>query len=365
MQGLSALGQKNIMYKLGEIADYITTVAIQSNWPALVACEANAKAGLEYSSSRRYAVLPASPLVSGNAEELFFSRLGNPSATTATDRIKSGVTQFLLRTSGSYNVKGLGDLDLDVSKRPPLAWFCNYRAWAMVECALLTFNNIKVDVVTRDSMFVVDSLYSPVGQLGKYSVGGYDDIDDLINASQRSQCYFTILPFFFTRKYAGYGGALCASSMLYTPLNVNLSLYPIDQLIVVSRENVVVKTVVRGEAPRNDDVQINLVAELSQVEPALRDLLSVAPYTQVYVYTNTIYYRSNFSDLRLDVKNAGKLLVFAGRRDSVTAAAEYFNYTGLAGQQLLLSVTVSYTSVIRFNAVSNALLSGVGAQSGN
>ena len=253
----------------------------------------------------------------------------------------------------------------DVSKRQALAWFTNYRAVAMIDCAELRFNNVRVDTATKESIWVLDETYSLSGARMKDAVGGFSDLDDLILASQQTQCYFTNLPFFFYRKYRTYGHALATASAISTPIQVVVSFMPIDALIQVSKQNVVVRNFSTSATPRNEDVTIQVIVELSHVEVALRDTLALAPYTIVYLYTQTLVYTNNTQQIQLDMKNAVKSMWVFVRTEAASANNEWFDFFGLAGSQAVVAVTLNFNSVTRVNAASSTYSAGVEWQNGS
>jgi hypothetical protein len=357
--GSSFLGQKSSTFLISQLSDYIPQVTIQSSWPALIACDVNTPVGQQAVAVKQYPVLPPSPLVRNCAEQAFFERYADARVETLCAALTSGIRNFLIQTQASYNVFGLDRVCEDISKRQALAWFTNYRAVAMLDCGEVRFNNVRVDTVTKESMWVLDETYSTSGARMKNVTGGFDTLDELILASQQTQCLFTNLPFFFYRKYRTYGNALATASAISTPIQVVVSFMPIDLLIQVSKPNISVRNFSTNQSPRNEDVQIQVIVELSHVEVALRDLLALAPYTIVYLYTQTLIYTNNTQQITLDMKNASKAMWILVRTEAASANNEWFDFAGLAGSQPVVAVTLNFNSIVRFNALSTLASVGI------
>jgi hypothetical protein len=360
--GTAYLGQKSVTYLISQLSDYIPNVTIQSSWPALIACDASTPVGQQALAVKQYPVYPASPLVRNCAEQNFFEKYADLRVETLCGALTSGIRNYLISTQASYNVPGLDTVCEDVSKRQALAWFTNYRAVAMIDCAELRFNNVRVDTATKESIWVLDETYSLSGARMKDATGGYDTLDELIIASQQTQCFFTNIPFTFIRKYRTYGSALATASAISTPIQVVVSFMPIDALIQVSKPNLAVRNFSTNSTPRNEDVQIQVIVELSHVEVALRDVLALAPYTVVYLYTQTLVYTNNTQQIQLDMKNAVKAMWVFLRTEAASANNEWFDFAGLAGTQPIVTVTLQFNSNARLNAVSTSYAAGVEQQ---
>lgn len=330
--GVAFLGQRSVTYLISNLSDYIPSVTIQASWPALIACDASTPVGQQSIAVKQYPVLPASPLVRNCAEQAFFEKYADLNVQTLCGAITSGIRNYLIQSQASYNVKGLDVVCEDISKREALAWFTNFRNVAMIDCAEVRFNNVRADVATKESIYVLDETYSTSGARISDMTGGFTNLDDLILASQQTQCYYTNLPMFFYRKYRTYGNAMATASALYTPIQVVVSFMPIDALIQVSKPGVVVKSFSTNNTPRNEDVGINVLVELSHVEIPLRDMLALAPYTVVYLYTNTLVYTNNTQQITLDMKNAVKAMWVFVRTEAASANNEWFDFAGLAQQ---------------------------------
>ena len=350
--GTAYLGSKSATYLISQLSDYIPSVTVQSSWPALIACDVNTPVGQQAIAVKQYPILPPSPLVRNCAEQAFFEKYADLRVETLCGAITSGIRNYLIQSQASYNVRGLDSVCEDISKRQALAWFTNYRAVAMIDCAEVRFNNVRVDTATKESIWVLDETYSTSGARMKNVTGGFDTLDELILASQQTQCYFTNMPFFFYRKYRSYGNALATASAISTPIQVVISFLPIDQLIQVSKPNLSVRNFSTNATPRNEDVQIQVVVELSHVEVALRDLLALAPYTIVYLYTQTLIYTNNTQQITLDMKNAVKAMWVFVRTEAASANNEWFDFAGLAGTQPVVAVTLNFNSTARINTLS-------------
>ena len=120
---------------------------------------------------------------------------------------------------------------------------------------------------------------------------------------------------------------------------------PIDLLIQVSKPNISVRNFSTNQSPRNEDVQIQVIVELSHVEVALRDMMALAPYTIVYLYTQTLIYTNNTQQITLDMKNTSKAMWILVRTEAASANNEWFDFAGLAGSQPVVAVTLNFNSI--------------------
>jgi len=227
----------------------------------------------------------------------------------------------------------------------------------MIDCAQVRFNNVVADSLTKEAIFVLDEMYSTNNAKVASVAGFYDDIDELILASQQAQCFYTPLYFFFSRKKnnttAGY--SLATASSLYTTTTINVSTLSADLLLTVSKPGVVVTNFNSGQPVRDSDVQISLIAEIIQVEIPLRDALALAAYTVAVRYTTTLVYTNNLSQITLDLKNAVKNLAVFARLECATQQFAYFDFLGPAGIPPIAAITLRFNSVDRINGVSLGL----------
>jgi hypothetical protein len=355
--GVSQLGQRNITYQISNLSDYVTGVILVGQWPALIACDASTPVGQSAGVVKQYPVLGASPLIRCCAEQTFFEQFADAGVTTLADALITGVRNYSIATLGGYNVAGLDSIAEDVSKRQALAWWVNGRNVAMIDCAQVRFNNVVADSLTKESIFVLDEMYSTNGARLSSVAGFYDDIDELILASQQAQCFYTPLYFFFSRKKNNTtaGHSLATASSLYTTTTINVSTLSADLLINVSKPGVVVTNFNSGQPVRDSDVQISLIAEIIQVEIPLRDALALAAYTVAVRYTTTLVYTNNLSQITLDLKNAVKNLAVFARLECATQQFAYFDFLGPAGVPPIAAVTLRFNSVDRINGVSLGL----------
>jgi hypothetical protein len=351
--GSSFLGQKNVTYTISNLADYIVGVTLQASWPALFACDASTPVGQAAGVIKQYPVIPAVPCVRDCKEQAFFEALGEGS--TLNEAVRTGIAAYLSRLGG-YGTEGasIEELGTDISKRPALALWTNFRNVAMIDCAQIRFNNVVADTLTKESIFVLDEAYSTSGARIASVSGGFDTIEERVIASQQAQCYFTPLPFWFSRKInlTEAGSSLATASGLYTQTTVNCSFLPADLLIQVSKPGLVVQNFSTAQPVRDQDVSITLLVETVQVEVTLRDTLALAAYTTAYAYTSMQTYTNLYSNIILDMKNAVREFHVLMRMEGATANFDYFNFSGLACQKPFTSVTLSFNSITRIAALS-------------
>lgn len=351
--GSSFLGQKNVTYTISNLADYIVGVTLQASWPALFACDASTPVGQAAGVIKQYPVIPAVACVRDCREQAFFEALGEGS--TLSEAIRTGIAAYLSRLGG-YGTEGasVDELGTDISKRPALAMWTNYRNIAMIDCAQVRFNNVVADTLTKESIFVLDEAYSTSGARIAAVSGGFDTIEERVIASQQAQCYFTPLPFFFCRKInlteSGY--SLATASGLYTQTTVNCSFMPADLLIQVSKPGLVVNNFSTGQPVRDQDVQITLLVETVQVEVTLRDTLALAAYTTSYLYSSQQVYTNTYNNILLDMKNAVREFYVFLRMEGASSNFEYFDFSGIACQKPFTTLTLSFNSITRLAAVS-------------
>lgn len=217
----------------------------------------------------------------------------------------------------------------------------------LIRQARILIGGSTIDTLYSEFLFMYEELCGRAGRRLTEMVGKRFTRTQLICDSRQRRHLYIPLPFWFTMNS---GSALALSALQFHGVQVHIEFATLASSIVVSGPNVCVKNTKTGAPIVDNDLKAMLETTYVFLENAERDRFATTSFEQLITQTQVslTHTTNSMPRIPLNFNHPCIELIFAVRRKCHAKTNNWFNFSGLAGKDPLVSATLSLNNQSRF-----------------
>lgn len=343
---------------LNRAGDMVNALYLQVKLPGIVACDAedNGCAGLV--STSRYPHVGQHSCKAADEAALVEHLSANFDTMTSEEQVAE-----LNRAKADYRKKYYSagtDLDCcspeddedEIGQTCPemgslWAHWVNDTGHFMINKAKLIIGGQTVDTLSGTFLFAWEELSGKSGRRLTELTGRRYTRSQLLCDSREMRILYVPLPFWFTLNS---GSALPLTALAYHGVQLNVEFARLEELIIVSNKDVVVKNTVTGNVITSNDLNVELDVSYVYLDTTERDKFQSAHFEQLIVQNQSYTKTDNKEICRigLNFNHPVLELIFAVRRQCHAKSNNWSNFSGVDGRdpishaELLLNTTARF-----------------------
>ena len=233
-----------------------------------------------------------------------------------------------------------------VCDQDPWAHWVNAIGQFVIRRATLIIGTQTIDTLYNDYLFMWEELAGKPGKRLTEMIGKYYCRDDLIAASNATRTLYVPLPFYFTQTP---GNALPLVAIMFAGAQLVVEFEQLQNCVIVSSSNVQVVKCNGGGALGAGDIRAAVDGTQIFLDVLERDRFASTWFEQLITQTSALYTSVCCATARIPLNFAFCVieLIWSVRRKCQEKGNNWFNYSGIAGKEPLVSVEIDFNSTAR------------------
>ena len=238
---------------------------------------------------------------------------------------------------------------VDIGDEESWACWTNAIGQHLIEKATIVIGGANIDTLYSDLLFIYDEVMGKSGKMLTESIGKRRTQQELICDSRSARLLYVPLPFWFTRNS---GSALSLASLQFHGVQVQVEFAPLQECIITSSTDTVVRNCATGAHLQASDLQAALETTYIYLDSAERALFSNNSH-EALIQQNQIQTAQNQNGssvaISLTMNHPIIELFWIVRRVANEKANRWFDYSGIDGRDPVLKASLQLNSQNRFN----------------
>jgi hypothetical protein len=347
---------------MNRVGDLVYFVYLHVQLPGIVACEANDASCAGLAPGGQFPVYmdggaacaPCAKMDEAALLEFLPANYDSLSEVDKVDAIKEAKDIWLREKYGAARELACcveGDADCPDVVCPDLgdswAHYTNDVGHFMISKAKLIIGGQRVDELMGTFMFCWDELTGKSGRRLTELTGRRYTRSQLVCDSREARDLYIPLPFYFTLNS---GNALPLVSLAYHGVSINIEFEKLENLIVVSNSQTIVRNSKTGLGLTAQDLKADLEITYVFLDQQERDKFSSSSFQQLMVQTQSYYKSESKQTCRIPITfNHPTLeIIFGVRRMCNERTNNWSNFSGIMGRDPIVSAELLLNTTSRF-----------------